>query len=273
MGDTWAGRLSFQTVNRDGAFHNLVTDDHHFGDKQRHSGRLQLAWEPSDATRLLFNYHIGVNRGESLGNKGNGLLNANGTLCSEIAQVGDFEHSNNCFDRGGFGGSPPFNPSTDDWHELYNTSSSRADVDISGGFVRFEHDFSGASLVSLTSYDVTDVQFADDASATNTFQFTPFQDSQYRQFTQEVRLVTAAGRPVRAIGGLYLFREELDQATNVRRFVNNGNTTAFNLLDQVDKDMSAYGQIEYDLRPKLTLRWACATPTTRRTPIHASAWR
>lgn len=252
MGETWAGRLSFQTVNRDGLFHNLATGDRHFGDRERHSGRLQIGWEPTADTRLMFNYHVGLNRGESLGNKGNGLLNANGTLCSEINQIGDFENRNNCFDRGGFGGSPPFNPSTSDWHELYNTSSSRADIDIGGGFVRVEHDFSSMSLVSLTSYDVTEVHFADDASATNTFQFTPFQDAEYRTLTQELRLVSSSDGPLRAIGGLYFFKEELDQATNVRRFVNNGNTTAFNLLDQEDTDISAYGQLDYDFTPQLT---------------------
>lgn len=253
LGDHWAARLSFQTVNRDGVFHNLVTGDHAFGDKQRHSGRLQIAWEPSDTTRLLANYHVGVNRGESLGNKGSGLLNANGTLCSDIASVGDFEHRNACFDRGGFGGSPPFNPSTDEWHQLYNSSSTVADIDIGGGFLRLEHDFAAVTLVSLSSYDVTEVNFADDASATNTFQFTPFQDSRYQTFTQELRLVSSADGPLRAIGGLYYFREKLNQATNVRRFVNNGNTTAFNLLDQVDEDRSIYGQLDYDLNSALTV--------------------
>ncbi len=253
MGEKWATRLSFQSINRDGVFHNLVTDDRKFGDKQRHSGRLQIAWEPSESTRFLANYHVAVNRGESLGNKGNGLLNTDGTLCSDIARVGDFEHRNNCFDRGGQGGTPRFNPSTDNWHELYNTSSTRADIDISGGFLRMEHDFSAVSLVSVSSYDVIEVQFADDASATNTFQFTPFQDSRYQTFTQELRLVSSGDGPWRAIGGLYYFREKLDQATNVRRFVNNGNTTAFNLLDQVDEDRSIYGQLDYDFTPALTM--------------------
>jgi iron complex outermembrane receptor protein len=252
MGASVAARVSFQTINRDGLFHNLATGDDEFGDRERHSARAQLAWEPSDATRVLLNYHIGVNRGESLGNKGNGLLNADGTLCSEIAQVGDFENRNGCFDRGGFG-TAPFNPSTDDWHDIYNVSSTRAHVDIQGGFIRLEHDFPGATLTSITSYDVTDVEFADDASATNTFQFTPFQDSRYSQFTQELRLMSSGEGPLRAIGGLYFFMEDLEQATNVRRFVNNAGITAFNLLDQTDEDISAYGQIEYDLRPSLTL--------------------
>lgn len=252
LGSSAAARLSFQTLNRDGVFHNLSTGDKKFGDKERHSARAQLAWEPSDATRILLNYHIAANRGESLGNKGNGLLNPDGTLCSEIGLVGDFERRNNCFDRGGFG-TAPFNPSTDDWHHIYNVSSTRSDVDIQGGFLRFEHAFSGATFVSISSYDVTEVQFADDASATNTFQFTPFQDSRYSQFTQELRLMSSGEGPLRAIGGLYYFTEDLEQATNVRRFVNNAGTTAFNLLDQTDEDISVYGQIEYDLVPSLTL--------------------
>ncbi len=247
-----AARVSFQTVNRDGLFNNLSTGDNKFGDRERHSARAQLAWTPSDATRVLLNYHVGLNRGESLGNKGSGLLNADGTLCSEIALVGDFESRNNCFDRGGFG-TAPFNPSTDNWHDLYNVSSTRSDVDIHGGFIRLEHEFSAATFVSISSYDVTEVQFADDASATNTFQFTPFQDSRYSQFTQELRLMSSGEGPLRAIGGLYFFTEDLEQATNVRRFVNNAGTTAFNLLDQTDEDVSVYGQIEYDLRPSLTL--------------------
>lgn len=252
LGSSVAARLSFQTINRDGLFHNLSTGDKKFGDKERHSGRAQLAWEPTDDTRVLLNYHIGLNRGESLGNKGNGLLNADGTLCSEIDLVGNFRRRNNCFDRGGFG-TAPFNPSTDDWHHIYNVSSTRADVDIQGGFLRFEHDFSAATFVSITSYDVTDVQFADDASATNTFQFTPFQDSRYSQFTQELRLMSTGEGPLRAIGGLYYFTEDLEQATNVRRFVNNAGTTAFNILDQTDEDISIYGQLEYDLHPSLTI--------------------
>src|SRR5690606_40880850 len=122
------------------------------------------------------------NRGESLGNKGKGWLNPDGTLGAEIGRVGDFERRNNCFDRGGFG-TAPFNPSTDDWHHIYNVSSTRSDVDIQGGFLRFEHAFSGATFAFITSYDVTDVQFAVDASATDKFQFEPVQGQGYQRCT------------------------------------------------------------------------------------------
>ena len=77
MGDTLAARAAFQSRNRGGIYNNLV-DGSQIGDEERHSGRIQLAWEPNDKFRVLANGHANFARSDNIPYKAIGLFAANG---------------------------------------------------------------------------------------------------------------------------------------------------------------------------------------------------
>jgi len=248
---TVAARLAFQVQTRDGLFNNLATGDDEFGDREKYSGRLQLAWEPSERTRVLYNFSAGFNRGETLGNKANGILDPEAfptpTPCPELAKAGsDFQSRNSCVNRRGF------NPSTDRWQDIWNPSSARQDIDLFSTFLKLEHDLDWATFTSIIAYQETTVDLGDDNGGAPTLEFLPQQDSEFDQITVEARFASPSDQRFRWLAGFYWFHEDALQGTLVRRFTGM-DITAFNILDQEDRDFSYYGQFEYDLRPDLTL--------------------
>jgi iron complex outermembrane receptor protein len=255
MNDSLAGRLSFQSVSRDGVFNNLATgrEGEKLGEKDRQSARFQISWTPSDATDVLLNVHWAENKGKGIGNKVYGLRDPSDPtqICdqAELLRGADYQTRNNCVDSLGF------NPSNDDWEDIYNVSSAQQNVEIEGGFAKISHDFGSVSLTSITAYEGTDVQFSEDIGGSNVIRFIPHQDSSFEQFSQEFRLASSADADLRWIAGLYYFNEDVIQSTNVRRIVikNGKPITAYNILDQEDEDISVYGQVEYDLSDELTL--------------------
>ena len=279
LGDKAAARISLQDIRRDGPFTNLASNNlgQELGERDRFSARAQLAYQPSDSTEILFNLHTAQNRGNNIGNRAfgtrdpsNPTLVINGaqdfrnpilpddsaSICSSIGSINpNGTGIPNCTDRNGF------NPSTGEFDSLYNVSSARAHVDIDGGFIKLTHDFSnGMIFTSISGYDKTEVQNADEASGTNSLQFIPQQEGNYDQFSQELRLQSSADAAVRWVGGLYYYKEDLLLYTIARRFNfigPNGNVprdiAAHNILDQKDEDISIYGQIEIDLGELTTL--------------------
>ncbi|MCZ6503446.1 MAG: TonB-dependent receptor [Gammaproteobacteria bacterium] len=255
MGNTAAARFSFQTVSRDGVFENLAPghEGEELGERDRQSARFQVSWNPSDLTDVLFNVHWAENGGKGVGNKvyGNRDPSDPTQLCdlAEMARGADYETRINCVDSNGF------NPSNDDWEDIYDVSSKTQDVEIMGGFVKISHDFGSLTLTSITAYEETEVQFSEDIGGSGVVRFMPHQDSTFDQFTQEFRIASPVDNDLRWIVGLYYFNEDMVQSTNVRRvrIANGAPVTAYNILDQEDEDMSIYGQMEYDLSDEFTL--------------------
>ncbi|MDJ0910793.1 MAG: TonB-dependent receptor [Woeseiaceae bacterium] len=252
LGRSAAGRLSFQSLDRDGLFTNMAPgrEGEDLGSVDRLSARMQVLWEPTASTEVLFNAHVFYNRGDSLGNKAIGLRDPNDASLpcdrAEIVRGSDYQTRNNCAAANGF------NPSSDDWTTVYNVSGAQADIDIEGSFIKLTHGFdSGYTLTSISAIEYTRVQQVEDAGGFNEPRLTPNQDAEYEQYSQEFRIASPDGESLRWLAGLYYFQEDMVLGTNV---VNSGaGVIASNILDQEDTDLSVYGQLDLDVTDRLTL--------------------
>ncbi len=252
LGQSAAGRLSFQSLNRDGLFTNMAPgrEGENLGTLDRLSARMQVLWEPTSSTEVLFNAHVFYNRGDSLGNKAIGLRDPNDASLpcdrAEIVRGSDYQTRNDCAAANGF------NPSSDDWTTVYNVSGAQADMDIEGGFVKLTHDFeSGYTLTSISAIEYTRIQQVEDAGGFNEPRLTPNQDADYEQYSQEFRIASPDDGSLRWLAGLYYYQEDMLLGTNV---VNSGaGVIASNILDQEDTDLSVYGQLDFDATDRLTL--------------------
>lgn len=265
LGETLAARIAVQTVNRDGVWKNLL-DNKDTGRIEKHAGRLQLLWQPSDASQLLVNYHAGYNRSDmsptklvgnwqtgspnigTVGNRGPAdcpLLGSNSTS--------RFDGPNNCVTAIN---NMVFNPSTNDWNDVYQPTSATGDIDFEGAFVKFTHDFDNFALTSITSYDTVDVIMTSDVNGGPIAGFHPGQDAEYESWSQEIRLASTTDGSFRWIVGGYYSREDDTLSTIIRR--GDDGTPPFTVVPSVaieqDVDIySLYGQLEYDLTEKLTM--------------------
>ena len=292
LGESAAARIAFQTKNRGGIYNNVLNDEE-IGDEERHSGRIQLAFEPSDALRILANGHVTVEQGDRQPFKGIGLLDADrlaaaglldeagkvkpgepltgprgllspdrGLRCSRLADGTDqYEGLNSCVSMGG-DGRTLVNISTADWQDVVDGAPNVADVDFYGGFLRLEYDFPSFTATSISSYDKIEVKYIENTGGQPFAGFFPGQDAVYKVFQQELRLTSTHDGPWRWIFGGYYSSEDDTLATIIR----NGapGTPPFTVIPSIeiqqDVDIySVYGKIDIDISEKLTvfggLRW------------------
>jgi len=277
-GSNLAFRAAGQIQLRDGPFTNIAPgrEGEELGETEKYSGRLQLLYTPTPNTDINAQFRFGIDRGTLIGNLANGFIDPSADLsptgpaatapndavplplCDEIVTAGSFSSGNPspCLTIFGDTGSANF-------REVANVSSAQSDADIFGGTIRIDHDFGFATLTSITAYDSVEVQFADETVGTAGLQFIPFQDSSIESIQQEIRLVSRDDQSLRWIVGGYVFREDLEQGIIVRQDQNPLNPnpgflaglqiTPFNIIDQVDRDLSLFGQLDFDLTEQLTV--------------------
>ena len=252
LGSSAAGRISVQSLNRDGLFINMAPgrEGEKLGKRDRQSARIQLAWQAGAATSVLLNAHAGYVRGNNIGNKAIGLRDpldpSQPCDLAEIVRGSDYRTRNGCAAENGF------NPSSEEWRTVYNASGAQAKIDLEGGFVRVDHGTaSGHVLTSVTAINRTRINQADDTGGYDEIRLTPTQDGTYDQVSQELRLASAENDSLRWLAGIYYFREEMLLGTHV---VNNGpGVVASNILEQTDRDLSVYGQLDYDITSRTTI--------------------
>lgn len=276
LSDNVAIRLSGQVLSQSGPFENLVPgrEGEELGERKNFSGRAHLLWAPGNDTEVLVSLRIGRNSGKEAGNISNGVLDPSADLSATGAAAtaaddavplpvctsgfADYDRSSPCFDMFGAPNDANF-----EGRKLYNVGSGLADIDVSGGTLRIDHDFGGARLTAITGYDKVDVQFQDDLTGSASLQSIANQDIDQKAFQQEIRFVSPDDDPLRWIVGAYYYHEDLAQTVGVRQDQNpiNPNPAVtfgqqmvpFNFLDQVDKDTSLFGQLDYDISKRLTI--------------------
>ncbi|MEM9207826.1 MAG: TonB-dependent receptor [Pseudomonadota bacterium] len=264
LSDTFGVRFSGQIVQREGMFTNLAPgrEGEELGERDRTSFRAQARWAPSDATDIRLSFTTASSEGNNIGNAAIGQRDPNDPSqpCPALPGLGGtkaYESASPCV--------TPFgdNPSTAGWRDVYNVSSAVAEVDVDTAFLNITHDFNnGISLTSITAVEETSVLNADDNGGGPVLHFIPHQDADYEQFSQEFRL-SGGSDNVRWIAGLFYFEEDMRLATIVRRDANGrvapppapgaGQVIAYNFMDQDDTDLSAYGQIEFDVAERTTI--------------------
>ena len=289
LGDSLALRAAFQTKNRGGIYHNLLNGEE-IGDEERHSGRIQLAFEPSETLRILANGHVTVEQGDRQPFKGIGLLDLDrlaaaglldengdvrpgetiagllnpgrGLRCSRLADGTDqYEGTNNCVSMRS-NGRELVNISTSDWQDVVDAAPNVAEVDFYGGFLRIEYDFPSFMVTSISSYDRVEVNYMENTGGQSFAGFFPGQDAEYEAFQQELRLTSTHDGPWRWIFGGYYSAEDDTLATIIRN--NSPGTPPFSVIPSIeiqqDVDIySVYGKIDIDISESLTvfggMRW------------------
>ncbi|HLT92064.1 MAG TPA: TonB-dependent receptor [Woeseiaceae bacterium] len=276
LSESVAVRLAGQRQSQSGPFENLVPgrEGEELGERDNSSVRAQLLWAPGEATNVLASVRWGRNRGKETGNISNGILDPAVDLgpTSEAATAADdavllpvctqdfsdYNRSSPCVDMSGRPNRANFND-----RQLYNAGSGLADVDVIGATLRVDHVFRGITFTSITAYDELETRLQDDLTGWESLQAIANQDIAQEAFQQELRLVSPGEGSVRWIAGVYYYREDLAQTVAVRQDQNPVNPNPavtfgqqivpFNFLDQVDEEISVFGELEFDLSDRFTL--------------------
>lgn len=252
-GDNSAARLAGLYSSRDGTFDNLAQQDSNWGDKQRQALRLSWLWQPTEQSKLDVMGNYAKTDDTNIGNRTLGLRDPEqpNAPCnaSLIEQGRNFEDQVNCVDATGM------NPSTGDWHQLYNVSGGQQQVEFSGATIRYQQSLGALLFTSITGYQSTEVELAEDLGGSDNLRFIAFQDSEFDQWSQEFRLSSDDQSPLNWQVGVSYFNEDTLQGTQARRVViaNGLPATSHNLLDQQDRDLSIFGQLNIPLSEQLTL--------------------
>ena len=257
IGENTAYRLSFQSLNNDGYWDNMLAASDRLGDRNQNLLRFQVAWEPSDSFSALFNVHGGRSEGSSRPVKAHGFA-APGTdvpySCTDI-DLDDF--TTTCED--GFG-CETLSATDEAFGGICNDID---DTDAWGGSVRLDWSFDGFDLLSLTGFETNEWDKWEDNSGLRAPILIGFrQQADSDQVTQEFRLTSTTDSALRWIAGVYYHYDEVEFYTSVPITVLPFAPVAFGsngLFKQETTMYSTFGQIDYDINDKLTLiaglRW------------------
>ena len=237
LGDKAALRLAGLYHQRDGIWHNLDTDDEHYGDEQRHSLRATLAFEPSEAMNFTISLHSARADDEAQPQKMAGAL-APLSATNTALRINDLLPftANIDWERGILhtAGDVPavnienFDRLTPNWQDVWNGGSQRGDLESDGGYLKFSYDFGSSTLTSITSYDRTHGFYEEDNTGDGNVQGAGSpgvthdvliidMDQDYEQFTQELRLASNDDDArFRWITGLYYLKETATLAQDIR---------------------------------------------------------
>jgi len=266
LSDTAAVRFAAVSRTRDGVFDNLTLGQE-VGDTDRQAFRGQFFWQPTDDWSFLLKGYAGQGGGNPTPFKNVGFLDPvdQSLPCSVPMDQLIPQNNPNCADSVGF------NHQYNSWEDIYGGLKHREDLDVSGFSLNAEWSNDSVTITSVTAVDSLEIKYNEDSDGGPTTVFQFYQEGDYDQFSQELRIASADDAGVRWIAGLYYFSEDAEYSTVVRRtpdpFAPSG-TDMFNIVPntQVEQDneaFSVFGQVEFDLRDDLTLttgyRWTNET--------------
>jgi iron complex outermembrane receptor protein len=255
LGDSFAVRLAAQIQNRDGVFTD-VDSGAKIGSTDRKSARLGLAWVPSDDTSAWLSFHYGKSDPERVPRKATGRFLADNTTICPLNDDGQsqFEGVTDCFARDK--SNTLFNPSLPGWRDAHDSAGNTARVELTGGLLRFEHDFGAVTLASLTGYDSVEQLLADESGGLPYIQFQAQQNGDYQVFSQELRLTSNSEGKVKWIGGLFYSHENDHFSTTARNNAVGPPTLSVvptSFLNQRGDVYSAYGQVDVAFTERLNM--------------------
>lgn len=273
LGDNAAARVAFVSNIRDGVYDNLTLGKKE-GSHSRQAGRIQLLMQPSDTMELLLNFHGGMSRDNPLPFKAVGTQEPGNITAPCAVPLNDIipQNNPNCVDSSGF------NHRTSDWDDNYGNMEMTEDVDLWGTSLKASLDIGSMTLTSVTAFDSFEVEYREDSDSSPNMIFQFYQQGDYEQWSQELRLQSDADQRWRWILGFYYFMEDARYATAVRRTPAPFAPAApgrFNIIpntyvEQDNEVFSGYGQLEFDLQDNLTatvgFRWTDETKKGTNTP-------
>ena len=186
-----------------------------------------MSWIPSTSTIVNASFHLARDDSEAQPQK------AFGTLSTATPPGLDFLDEQTIFGNLGasdisFDQAVPYVTSqnqmmsTTNWSDVRTGGSRIGKVDVTGGYVKVDHDFGKAKLTSITSYDVTKGKYEEDNGVSgltsgpnhdglNQEALLINFDTTYKQFSQELRLASVGAVVALPLGDrALLLQRELD---------------------------------------------------------------
>ncbi len=269
MGQTLAGRVSIASLQQDGYVNR--DDGVELGDDDTLTGRLALAWQPTE--RLYADFSLDATRDREngpamqlLGIDFTDLSQLNG-LVAAVPPPMAFIHNVTtaalapgvpCAATDAAGNGVTYNPASPDCYDTRyitggdrngGTAPAESETDILGLSATFSYDISdGLSFKSITAWRDLDSEFARDGdhSPHRISQF--YDDLKQDQFTQELQLLGQTGK-LNWIAGAYYFAEDGDNVNILDFTVSN-----FRSGGEFDNEAWAlFAQATYDVMPRLHL--------------------
>lgn len=229
MGETAAFRLAGMTRTMAGRWNNTTQPDDEYGDVEKYSIRGTLVWEPSDATTITGSFHFARDRGQAIPQKAFGTVDGGGDgilrlIADEQTIFGTLGASDIDFET-----PVPWVTTQNldvvetSWDNVRTGASQRADLDVDGGYIRLDHEFSRATLTGIAAYDETHGFYEEDngvsglSAGPNTEALVIDMDQKYEQTSLELRLASSDDSAAfRWIAGVYYFQQDSLLAQNIR---------------------------------------------------------
>lgn len=251
ISDKIAGRLSgFYKTQTGGPFYNRYYRQGGIGGTDGYWGlRGQLLFRPTDTLDILLNVHGGIQNSEgaqynmlpALKRDGSGPCPAylNGTL-----QGGESD----CFDFNG-NQEPDSNPYTNSAGLI-----NRQRLANFGGNIRIDATLPFADLTSITAYEHLDRYAQEDADGFPQIIVDDLYRNSIKQFSQEVRLTSSTGGPLKWLLGGYYSNDKINtpqQEFVGADFIAPGGLNATYV--QTTRSLAAFANAEYALTDSVTL--------------------
>ena len=254
LSDTVAARAAVKYVRQwDSPLENEFPGLGDGGEVDQLFGRVSLAYEPTDATSVNLEVHLGrdhsdvwpfalIPAGED--SDGDGTLDR---LCSDFVNGNIFAAQKNCFSADAFGSGALYNDTDGDPYTNNLNAVGQNRSESIGFSVEIKHDFGSMVLTSLTGYDNFERRDEVDEDAGPLSVLGTLRNSDVEQFSQELRLGASSGADIQWLVGLYYSWDELagDPA-----FTNASGRSDFNELKT--ETYAAFGQVEFPLTDRLT---------------------
>jgi iron complex outermembrane receptor protein len=259
IGDTVSGRLSLAMNKHDGWTENRFDGAPDYNEGDSRAARLQLQWEPSDATRILLsgNYsdndaavgawqHQATTRGGANGEESIPLgPNENSTAvdCNTLTPEPDGRPvpGTDCFGYRDTDGDP---------FEGDYDRDGRVETEASGGLLNAEWEIGDVTLTSITAYQKVDRLQSEDTEASPAPLIQPTFGAETTTFTQELRAAGGSDAFRWLVGGFYFDNEVeghyLLDLTNLEFVFFDA------VYEQESESVAAFGQLEFDLSDRFT---------------------
>lgn len=253
LGERVAVRIAGQKLYRDGYVmnRNAASGIVREGTRDMWSARGQLAAE-ADAVELLLDLHGGHNQSDVTPGKQLGIVCPAGVTVPRLGQCTDFL---------GF-------RDTTDLRENFTNIRSIDDVETWGASGTATWKASTLTIVSQTAFDTNRRRFMNDSDSGPYTEATTNAHARYRQFSQEVRVLSEDTGPLNWIAGANYYTDDLKAFTafNLMHLGPGALSQFFPVpegaaayLHQKTKSYAGFGEANYEVAPRLTLtagvRW------------------
>ena len=261
LSDRVSGRLSFATNHHDGYTKNRFEGTPDYNGSNAKAARGQLLFKPTDQVDLLLSTYFSKNDatvgawqhqstklGGATGDVSLPLAPGETTMSTDcnadgVLDANDARTGTDCFGYVDTDGDP--------WAGDYDRHG-RVFVENKGATVNLSWRLGGMTFTSITAGQKVDRLQSEDTEASPAPLIQPTFQADTSTFTQEFRLAGGEDTPLKWVGGLYYFDNDVDghyilDLTNLGFVKFDANYT------QESKSWAAFGQLEYDLTPRLTL--------------------